>query len=93
MCLIHVLNIHTKKQENLCNPAGTTCYKRVKENMEKCFIPCKGLYADVEKGLEVIKIRQDKRRFYKLIENYDKYKRGFEEDIDYPRTLSSKLFD
>ena len=77
-------------EETLCNPSGTECYKSVKEDATKCLPPCKGLYADVEK--EVLKKKlKDIRKFDKLLENYEAYKRGFVDDIYHPDKILGKL--
>lgn len=77
-------------QETLCNPAGAECYKSVKEDETECLTPCEGLYADVEK--EADKKNLDKiRKFEKLLENYEEYKRGFEDDISYPNEIHGKI--
>ena len=59
------------------------CYKTIVLDTEKCLIPCKGLYADVLKDDITIN-----GQFGKLIEEYENYKRGYENDMEYPRLLS-----
>ena len=33
----------------MCTPVGTECYKSIKDQEVKCLIPCKGVFADVQK--------------------------------------------
>ena len=73
-------------QENICSPTGTECYKNLRQDFGKCLIPCKGVYADVERDIEVMKV-EELRKFDKLVKNYEKYKRGNIKDINYPEQL------
>ena len=77
-------------QETLCTPAGNECYKSMSLSPKNCLSPCKGFYADVEKDVDIKNV-EDLRKFDKIIENYEHYKRGFEQDIVYPSQLSSKF--
>ena len=55
----------------------------------KCLTPCKGLYADVERDIEVIKL-EDRKLFDSVVENYENFKRGYIKDINYPKQLEGK---
>ena len=55
----------------------------------KCLTPCKGLYADVKRDIEVKKV-EDSTIFNRVVENYENYKRGYIMDINYPRQLEGK---
>ena len=74
-------------QETLCSPTGVECYKSVRSSTSKCS-PCRGLYADIATDTsgqgDVNKIK----KVDKLIENYEFYKRGFSEDITYPKAIT-----
>ena len=76
-------------QESVCTPAGTECYKSVKDAAEMCVTPCKGLYADVKKDVEIKKV-EEMSKFSKLISDYEEYKRGYNKEIFYPEFISSK---
>ena len=76
-------------QEPLCTPTGTECYQHLHVDSDNCLLPCKGLYAKVQKGtnfesLDAIKSLQN------TIDSYENYKRGFSKDIKYPKKISSK---
>ena len=86
-------NPHTLyHQESLCTPAGTECYQHVKDAPEKCVTPCKGLYADVKKDVEIKKV-EEMSKFDKLISDYEKYKRGNNKEIFYPEEIISKIIE
>jgi hypothetical protein len=76
-------------QEPLCSPTGTECYQQLHVDSDDCLIPCKGLYADVQKdtsfeSLDDIKVLKN------TLDSCETYKRGFSEDIKYPKKISSK---
>ena len=76
-------------QESLCTPAGIECYKNIQLDPTKCLAPCKGLYADVEKGEEIQNV-EDLKKFDALIEDYKRYKRGYSKEIHYTNPLVGK---
>ena len=54
-----------------------------------CVIPCKGIYADVVKDIEIMEL--DKmRKFDNLVKAYERYKRGYLVDIKYPSVLKGR---
>ena len=58
-------------------------------NHEDCLIPCKGIYADVVKDIEIKEI--DKmNKFDNLVDAYERYKRGYILDIKYPSVLKGR---
>ena len=57
-------------------PPGLECYKSVKKTSDKCLIPCKGVFADVEKG-EDYKQVEAIEKFRATLHNYEDYKSGF----------------
>ena len=79
-------------QESLCTPAGFECYKNIQQDPTNCLIPCKGLYADVEKGEKILKV-EDLRIFDSLIEDYKRYKSGYTKEIYYSNPLASKYIN
>ena len=58
-------------------------------NNEDCVLPCKGIYADVVKDIETMEVDKMKK-FDKLVEDYESYKRGYLVDIDYPPILKGR---
>ena len=76
-------------QENICSPNGTECYKNLRQDSGKCLMPCKGVYADVVKDMDIINVRE-LRKFDKLVKSYENYKRDFVKDINYPEQLKGK---
>ena len=52
-------------------------------------MPCKGVYADVVKDMDIINVRE-LRKFDKLVKNYENYKRDFVDDINYPEQVKGK---
>ena len=52
-------------------------------------IPCKGIYGDVERDIEVMKV-EEMRKFDELVEKYENYKRGYVKDINYPKQIEGK---
>ena len=71
----------------LCSPTAVECYKRLKISAGKCS-PCRGLYADIavdtSHQTEVDKIK----KFAKLIESYEIYKRSSSREITYPKAIT-----
>ena len=70
-------------QETLCTPAGTECYKYLKENREKCVTPCNGVFAGVDKDKDFKQV-EEMEDFKSILEDYKEYKtnyakRGFTE--------------
>ena len=58
-------------------------------NPEDCVIPCKGIYADVAKDIETMEVDKMKK-FDKLVKDYERYKRGYLVDIEYPPILKGR---
>ena len=57
-------------------PPGLECYKSVKKSSEKCIIPCKGIYADVNRVEDFEKV-EEIEKFGPTLESYKNYKSGF----------------
>ena len=57
-------------------PPGLQCYKSVETYSEKCLIPCKGTYADVDKKENFKKVEEIEKLRTTLL-NHKKYKSGF----------------
>ena len=70
----------------MCSSHGIECYKNIRPDSKTCLTPCKGIYADVQRDIDVMKV-ENLRKFDKLVENYEHYKRGYIKDIDYPNLL------
>ena len=64
----------------------------MKDAPEKCVTPCKGLYADVKKDVEIKKV-EEMSKFDKLISDYEKYKRGNDKEIFYPEEIIRKIIE
>ena len=57
-------------------PPGLECYKSVKKTSDKCLIPCKGVFADVEKREDYKQVEAIEKFRYTL-HDYRDYKSGF----------------
>ena len=79
-------------QESLCSPKGVECYKNLKLFSTNCLKPCRGLFAEIYMDLPFLKLGELKQ-FEKLVEHYEKYKRGYSEDINYRSGLEGILVD
>ena len=56
------------------------CYKKIKEETEKCLIPCKGVFAGVYKDEFNIQVEK-MEDFGSILDNYKEYKTGYSKDI------------
>ena len=72
-------------------PPGLECYKSVQLSSDACIIPCKGLYADVERveGFEVV---ENIKKFQPVLDQYKEYKAGFINGTE-GRSLTSISFN
>ena len=50
-------------------------------------MPCKGLYADVEKEVDT-EVVEKMRKFDNLLASYEEYKRGSVQNIKFPERLT-----
>ena len=57
-------------------PPGLECYKSVELSSDACIIPCKGLYADVERE-EAVENIESIEKFQPVLDQYKQYKAGF----------------
>ena len=70
----------------LCSLDGIECYKKLRPDTDNCVAPCKGIYADVQRDIEAMNV-ENLRKFDKMVESYEHYRRGFIKDIEYPKLL------
>ena len=57
-------------------PPGLECYKSIQKVSDKCLIPCKGVYAEVESDVDV-KPEEEIEKFKAALGLYKEYKSGF----------------
>ena len=57
-------------------PPGLECYNSVKLRSDECIIPCKGMYADVERE-EGFEATEKIEKFQPVLGQYKQYKAGF----------------
>ena len=65
---------------------GVECYRNMTVDYSSCPLPCKGIFADVtkEKAIPPLHLSEG---FSAIYEQYEKYKRGFSDDIKYPKKI------
>ena len=63
----------------MCLPKGTECYKSLSVDYAKCLVPCKGLFADVERGPDVHQVSDRKPPDNALV-HYKDIKTGFKKN-------------
>ena len=76
------------QESPLCTPEGLECYENETYYTQSCLIPCKGIYADVTKEPKSQE-KETNEEMQILVHEYEKYKRGGEEDITYDRAIES----
>ena len=58
---------------------------------EKCLKPCKGLYADIAVDNTDVRNIEEKRKFDKLFEHFEQYKRSYYKEITFPTSLEGRI--
>ena len=71
----------------ICTPNAVQCYDDVSIANDKCMLPCKGLYADINVDYSDMRSVEEIEKLDKLLRNYDEYKRAYFEDIVYPAEI------
>ena len=71
-----------------CTPEGLDCYEDVTVEKSKCIIPCFGLFADIS-HVESLETSVGLNMYAGMSEEYEEYKRGWMEDIEYPQQIIS----
>ena len=80
--------IYSRVQENVstCLSEGLACYENVTVDKSNCLTPCFGLFADIS-HLESLQTSVGLGGMYE----YEEYKRGWKEDIEYHQQIISML--
>ena len=76
--------------QNICVPSGTECYSDLPPTIPGCTTSCHGLYADVDHEEGGGYAGQGSRQFLQALAEYQLYKDGGEEGVEYPASLVSK---
>ena len=72
---------------NIDSPTGFQCFLEFPEDPNSCNLPCQGIYADIDHIKGVGRITKSKV-FRAMLKEYEKYKRGDEQDVQYPELIS-----
>ena len=70
-------------------PAGTECYEsmKIEEYNTECQTPCKGVYADVEKNVNLKKV-ESMSDFEEVFNNYIDYKSGNRNEAEFKKEIA-----
>ena len=85
------------KDPTFCSPPAFACYSAVSQNITGCQVSCTGLYADVRftednvlatnyQGYQKL---EDREKLFSLLEQYQKYKKNYAQNIMFDSDLQS----
>ena len=74
--------------QDLCSAEGQACVDDISTEPEDCLKPCEGIYASVVK--HDVKPTGDPT-FLTLLEDYQKYKNLFDDNVNFPNDIKGKL--
>ena len=74
--------------QDLCSAEDKVCVDEISPEPEVCVKPCEGIYASAVK--QDVKSAGDPT-FLPLLEDYQKYKNLFDDDVHFPTEIKGKL--
>ena len=76
----------------MCLPAGIECYKSIKEEEIKCLVPCKGVFADVQRNLNIKKVKEIED-FKLTFDEYKAFKSGYNNHKRYQKEVAGSFLE